>query len=303
MADLSLEAAKKLRAYEAEHPWQAIAGGFTPGIGELSSAAALRDPDAPWWEKALNVPGLLPSLGGASKLAVGGVKGGKALVLLASKLAKTNPEAFAKAAKFVDPMTGKKMAEIDDSLATVDHELLDQMGMHQMQTSLEDAIQHPELFKSEPYLSDVGLHTGTGSPKHAGEYFSRRGSSPGRIHAKPISDPTKASSIRNFENTLFHETQHATDDASGLLEKTSPGVDESKYWFQPDEVRARVAAARQKFSPAGRLKYSFDDHMRDEVSRLHGIEWHGQKFHEAKDADLARQVGLRNLSLEDLLRK
>lgn len=292
--DTSLEAAKKIRAYEAKHPWQAIAGGFTPGVGQVSAAAALRDPDAPWWEKALSAPGLLPSAGGASK----------AIVLLARKLAKTNPEAFAKAAKFLDPTTGKKMAEIDDSLAIVDHELIDQMSTNRLPMGLEDALDHPELMKSEPYLQDVGFSVGNVmSPNAAGEYWSKIGSSPGRIAAQQP-DPKMARSIRNFENTLFHETQHAVDDAGDIM--TAGGKEGAQYWFDPSEIRARVAAARQKFSPEGRLKYSFDQHMNDEKFRLNQQFMNGggiDALGEATAEDLARQVGYRNLSLEDLLRK
>jgi hypothetical protein len=291
VADPTLTVAQKLRAYEAKHPLQAIAGGFVPGLGQASSAAALRDPEAPWWEKALNAPGLLPGVGGASK----------AIVLLASKLRKIDPEAFARAAKFLDPLTGKKMAEIDDSTAVVDHELIDQMTMNDLPMSLEDALYHPGAFKAEPYLSDVGFSVGNvTSPTAAGEYWSKIGNSPGRI-ATQQADPTRAQSIRNFENTLFHETQHAADDAGGIM--TAGGKRGEDYWLDPSEIRARVAAARQKFSPEGRQSYSFDQHMKDEYRRLNMSRARGLPLREADEYDFEYQLGLRNLALEDLTRK
>lgn len=48
--------AQALRAKEEEHPLAAFAAGFTPA-GIISDAAALTDPDAPTWEKALSLLG------------------------------------------------------------------------------------------------------------------------------------------------------------------------------------------------------------------------------------------------------
>lgn len=308
MADPTLEAARKLRAYEAEHPFQAVAMGFTPGVGEASAAAALRDPDAPWWEKALNVPGLLPSLGGLSKGLVAGVKGAKpaaeAAVLLASKLRKTAPDLFEKASKFIDPFTGKKMAEIDDSLSSVDKEYIDQALTNQIPLRLDEAYNHPDLFRAEPNLGYVPVTKGGVSPGAAGEYrFSSKLSpdSVGDIAIAKLPDPTSSRSLDFFDNTIRHETQHATDDLSNLL---TSGEDKGlAYWADPQEIRARVVAERHGMSPSGRVKYSFDQHMKDELARLEGMDSMGLKLGHATKDDLRRMAGMRNLDWEDLLRK
>lgn len=287
------ETAKKLRSWEAENPGKAAAAGFNPAYGAASGAAAVADPDAAWWEKLLGGAGLVP--------------GGKAMVLLASRLRK-HPELLAKAAKFIDPFTGRKMAEIDDSLSSIDKELLDQMSMNNMSTSLEDAYVHPDLFKAEPALSDVLVSKGVSDPKNAGEYWQRTGGGinalPGRVGFKNMPDPSDSWSISRFDNTIRHETQHAVDDAAGILNTDShPALwDTSKYWTKPSEVRARLAAERWGFSPTGRQKYSFDQHMQDEVRRLYDAFKNNRKMTHATADELESMIRARGIDPEDLIR-
>jgi hypothetical protein len=280
--------AKKLRNLESEHPLASIAANFNPVYGAASSAAAIADPDAPWWEKALSAPGLVPGLGGASK----------ATVLLAARLRK-HPELLKQLPKFIDPLTGKKMAELSDHTSKVDKQILELTeAMHPTgfapANSLEDVYQHPDLFNAEPYLKDVTIMRGVDDPKNAGEYsgiIGRHGKNPipGFIGYRKLPDSQSQFSMDLFDNTVRHETQHAVDDAASLL-GNSDGArvqpwDWGDYWTRPSEVRARVSAIRSKFSPKSRAYYPFDQMMNDEIARLKSLRDLGADPYEAMPSD------------------
>ena len=288
MSSTAIDLAKKLRAYEEEHPFQAAAAGFNPVYGAASGAAAIADPDAAWWEKVLGGVGGVPGLGGASK----------ATVLLASRLRKY-PNLLKKAAKFIDPYTGRKMAELDDSLSHVDKEMLDQLELNKMNGSLEDVYQHPDLYQAEPTLGYTSVAKMTPDPDvtAVGQY-APGGQYPGQVRYRELPDPSSARSIDNFDNTIRHETQHAVDDIGGLLNDT----DVPDYWRRLSEIRARLTAQRWNYSPEGREAYPFDKHMIDELRRLDVRESANRKMGEATAEEINYYLKKRNLKLEDLIR-
>jgi hypothetical protein len=284
--------AKKLRNWEEKNPVKAIAAGFNPAYGAASGAAAIADPDAPLWEKLLGGAGMVPGLGAPAK----------ATVLLAARLRKY-PHLLEKASKFLDPVTGKKMAELSDHESFVDKELIDQMDMNRMDAPLNEAYQHPELMEAEPYLKDVKVARGTSKPEYSGEYKYRRGSIPGEVRYRELPDPKSEVQSADFDNTMRHETQHAVDDAAGILDDTDMAQpwDDRKYFTLPSEIRARLTGMRGNFTPKGREKYPFDKMMKDELQRLEEQKLLGQRLHEA-DRDYWKMLlaNKHDIDIEDL---
>ena len=285
--------AKKLRNWEEQNPVKAIAASLNPVYGAASGAAAVADPDAKWWEKALGGASLVPGMGAPAK----------ATVLLAARLRKY-PKLLEKASKFIDPLTGKKMAEISDHESVVDKELLDQMDMNRMDASLPDAYNHPELMEAEPYLKDVKVSRGTSQPTYVGEYRYRQGTVPGEVRYRELPDPKSEVQTADFDNTLRHEVQHAVDDAAGIGmlddENAAQLWDTKKYFTRPSEIRARLTAARANFTPQGREKYPFDQMMKDELERLEEHARWGSSLREA-DRDYWEMIlESRGIDIKDL---
>ena len=295
----ALALVKKLRKYEEDHPVQAIAANFNPAYGAVSSGAAIADPEAPWWEKLLSAPGLIPGLGGASK----------ATVILASRLRKY-PKILEKAAKFIDPFTGKKMAEIDDSLAEFDLPFMEQAALNKIPMSLEDIYKHPWLYNAEPSMKDVGFSVGGVTAPGAVAEYRHGGPLPGRIHAKDIGEEGHET-VDKFVDSVGHESQHVVDDYGGILDSGTTGsvIPGDSYWGTPAEIRARVTGQRMPFSAAGREKYPYDLHMMDEysrlINRLRGTSIYGPDYKvlgEGTRAELDEALKGRGISYEDLLR-
>lgn len=283
--------AKKLRNWENENPVKAIAASLNPVYSAASGAAAVADPDAKWWEKALGGASLVPGMGAPAK----------ATVLLAARLRKY-PKIFEKAAKFIDPLTGKKMAEISDHESLVDKELLDQMEMNRMNPKLQEAYQHPELYEAEPYLKDVGVTRGTSNPSYAGEYRYRQGTSPGEVRYRELPDPGSRVMTDEFDNTVRHEVQHAADDAAGILNDADAAQpwDKKAYFTRPSEIRARLTAARGAFTPKGREKYTFEQMTKDELKRLEDAALWGNKLTEADRDYWELLLSNRGIDIKDL---
>lgn len=283
--------AKKLRNWEEKNPGKAIVAGFNPAYGAASGAAAIADPDAAWWEKVLGGAGMVPGLGAPAK----------ATVLLAARLRKY-PKLFEKANKFLDPLTGKKMAEISDHESFVDKELLDQMEMNRMDASLPDAYNHPELMEAEPYLKDVKVSRGTSNPNYHGEYRYRQGTVPGEVRYRELPDPAKKYDTDQFDDTVRHETQHAVDDAAGILNDPDMAQpwDSRGYFTRPSEIRARLTGARAAFTPQGREKYPFDAMMKDELKRLEKLALWKERLREATRGDWEVILSNKGIDMKDL---
>lgn len=336
MADPTLIAAQKLRAYEEEHPVQAIIGGFTPGVGQASAAAALRDPNAPWWEKALNVPSLVPGIGGTAKALVIGAKmakGSEALensLKAAQKLAlkirraeesanpskgargvsdlvqgdpRINDRIFRETGWWYDPDSRKWMTEIDDSTSAVDFPFLDQAIQNKMLTDkggigLGDALYHPELAK----LPEGRKFLSEVSVAHDPATLGRGGEyRPSLDEVAFGAEPTPAPrDMRNIRDMLIHEPQHAIASREGFELGTNPEAAGSfeKYVEDPGEMLARVAALRRNMTPEARRKYPFHRQLEEERARLMDP---AQKGTYAKEEDLKRALMLRNLDPEEML--
>lgn len=261
MADPTLVAAQKLRAYEEKHPLQAIAGGFAPGIGQASSAAALRDPTAPWWEKALAVPGLVPGVGGAAKAIVIGAriaKGNEALeasLKAAKKLAREaapasadnpvtrgpkgmkqllqgdpriNDQIHKETGWWIDPDNGEWKMELDDSKAYPDFQYMDQMLTHYPKEDgalvlgqLDEIMNHPELAK----LPEGRKMMSEVMVEHNFPKVGKGGEYSPTEDAIRFGEDVEplAGKMRRIREVLLHEKQHAIQEREGFKGRgTSP---------------------------------------------------------------------------------
>lgn len=335
MADPTLIAAKKLRAYEEAHPVQAIIGGFTPGIGQASAAAALRDPDAPWWEKALNAPGLIPGVAGASKAIVIGArmaKGSEALedsLKAAQKLAlkirraeqsadpskgargvsdlvkgdpRVNDQIFKETGWWYDPDSAKWMTELDDSRSMPDFRFMEEAEMNQMfgkqgQTmALGDVLRHPELERL-PEGQRFLQEAQVERDLNLGAKSGEYRPSEDVMGFGDQIEPQNASAIRD---TLLHEPQHAIAAREGFEGGTNTRAAGSyeKYLKDPGEMLARVAALRRNMTPEARRKYPFHRQLEEERYRL-SVPGESRRY--ADETDLKRALMLRNLDPEEML--
>jgi hypothetical protein len=335
VADPTLVAAQKLRAYEEAHPVQAILGGFTPGIGQASAAAALRDPDAPWWEKGLNAVGLVPGAGGAAKALVIGAKmakGSDALegsLKMAQKLAlkirkaeesadpskgargisdlvqgdpRINDRIFKETGWWYDPESRKWMTEIDDSMSSPDYRFLEEAELNQMfgkqgqNLELGEAMRHPELERL-PEGQNLMRDVLVERDTSLGARSGEYRPTEDQIAFGDQIEPASMSPIRD---TMLHETQHAIAAREGFprgTNSTAAGGYEN-YLKDPGEQLARVAALRRNMTPEARRKFPFYRHMDEENYRL---SIPGQARRYAKDEDLKRALMLRNLDPEEML--
>jgi hypothetical protein len=334
--DPTLIAAQKLRAYEAEHPFQAIAGGFTPGIGQASSAAALRDPEAKWWEKALAVPGLVPGIGGAAKAIVIGArlaKGNEALegsLKAAKQLRKQmvadagpvskgpkgvkdlvagdpriNDRIHKETGWWVDPDSGQWKHELSDDKVMPDYEYMDQMLTNYPKEggvlhlgSLEDVMPHPELAK----LPEGKKLMSEVSVEHNFPKAGKGG------EYSPLEDTIRfgedvepdAFKMRRIREVLLHEKQHGIQEREGFVKGTSPEDAGSYEAYLKDlgETEARLVQLRRNMTPDARRKLPFHKHLEIERTRLMDPM---QQSSTAKQADLERALKLRNLDPKEML--
>lgn len=268
MDDLTLLAAKKLRAYENEHPLQALIGGFTPGVGQASSLAALRDPDAPWWEKGLSSLEFLPVAGGAAKAVIVGAKIAdkspalKASLMRAKELAaalrgSTDATPVTRGAKemreflagdprsndlihnetdwFIEPDSKQWATEIDDSMSSPDLEMIRQLRMNNpklnaiTEMKLGDSMIHPKLYKVDDTISDMTQEIDPAMSVGAGHH---RGWEDTIRNGVP--DESSLDSISKFRRAQLHETAHGLARRHGYNTganfKATPGKDEVDKW-------------------------------------------------------------------------
>jgi hypothetical protein len=332
--DPTLEAAQKLRAYEEKHPWQALSGGFIPGVGQAQSAAALRDPKAPWWEKALSVPGLIPGLGGVAKAGLIGVKlakGTKHLEqgadaarkaanymlhlkfpraipdtngsrkLLIAQHPEMNDELARKFGWFIEPWSGKLVTEIDDSASKINLGQLQQAeGLHHFgkpgqELSAADVLHHPE-YQKIPAARDFMERLGVQMDRNLKDAHGEFDPAMHRITLQP--DLTVANE-KKLHDLMIHEPNHAVAAHEGLPGGTSVEAAGSyeNYLRDPGEVNARVDAMRRFFTPEGRKKFPFHKHVEAENARLR----YDPSNYGGTQAELSMFFKERNLDPEDWL--
>ena len=284
----SLALAKKLRAWQEDHPVLDFGLGLVPGVGQLygtaSSAAAMRDPDASGLEKTMAAASILP---------VGKIADKVRKIMVSSTLARNIPglkDAATKADKlaskgassaeiekatdgkfYKDPFNDEVMTELDDPKDLVDWQMLDLAEIDKAPTSLGDVFNHPELYKADESLRHVNVDIDPAylkAEKAAGMYRGVGSGTQPRITLENVPPPWSPTLKDRYARILGHETQHATDDTVGLLDPVHTG---RKYWESPDEMRARVAAERLKLTQAGRDIYPPRQHLLDEQQRVWGI--------------------------------
>lgn len=339
MADPTLVAAQKLRAYEEEHPVQAIIGGFTPGVGQASSAAALRDPEAPWWEKGLAVPGLIPGIGGAAKAIVIGAriaKGNEALEgslkaakALAAKVRGSNPEApvtrGAKGMKellagdprindqihketgwWIDPDSGEWKTELSDHLAYPDYEYMDQMltnypkeGGALVLGQLDEVMTHPELAK----LPEGRKMMSEVMVEHNNPKVGRGG------EYSPTEDTIRfgedvepdAGKMRRIREVLLHEKQHGIQEREGFKGRgTSPEAAGSYQKYLEDLGEMESRLVQLRRNMTPEARRKLPFHRHLEIERARLMN--PDEFgRTANETDLKRAMMLRNLDPEEML--
>jgi hypothetical protein len=332
--DPTLEAAQKLRAYEEKHPWQALAGGFLPGVGQAQSAAALRDPKAPWWEKALNVPALIPGIGGVAKATLIGAKLAKgsarlekgldaahalsielirskfpraafgtngARKLLIAKHPEMNDRLAAETGWFIEPWSGKLVTEIDDSTSKINLGQLQQAeGLHHFgkpgqELSAADVLHHPE-YEKLPAARDFMERLGVQMDPHLKD---AHGEFDPALHRVTLQPELTVANEKKLHDLMIHEPNHAIAGHEGLPGGTSPEAAGSyeNYLRDPGEVNARVAAMRRFLTPEGRQKFPFHKHVEAENIRLRN----DPSNYGGTQAELSMALKERNLDPEDWL--
>jgi hypothetical protein len=311
----SLSLAKGLRKWQEENPKTDMALGFVPGVGQVlgaaEAAAAARDPDASAVEKGMGALSVLPMGKVADKLRK---------IVITSKLARQFPALAAKAkladalaaqkkgSKEIekatggdfwrDPTTGKVMHEIDDSGAEIDWQMADLAS--KADTDLGSVLTHPELMQIDPTMSDIKLKVDDAYLQSKGWNGAYSPQAPGyepKITTKSVPKLINWRDMANWRNTLFHETQHAVDDAAGNLDIPSKG---RAYWESPDEIRARLAASRIRMTPEGRKKYPFRQHILDEKERLRTTR--DADLGHASEEELQKAFTDRGLNLHDYIK-
>lgn len=336
MADPTLVAAKKLRAYEEAHPVQAIVGGFTPGIGQASAAAALRDPDAPWWEKGLNTIGLVPGIGGVGKAMVIGAKlakGNEALegsLKAAQKLAlkmrkaeesadpskgargisdlvegdpRINDQIFKETGWWYDPDSRKWMTELDDSKSMPDFPMMEESELNQvfgrpgLGLSLGDVLKHPELEK----LPEGRKFLSEASVERNPALGAKSGEYDPNVDVMSFGDEIDPKNMSSLRDVLLHEPQHAIAKREGFMRGTNSQAAGGfePYMKDPGELLARITALRRNMTPEARRKLPFHRHLEEERYRL-SMPGEAKRYATQED-DLKRALKLRNLDPEEML--
>jgi hypothetical protein len=292
-----------------------MALGFVPGVGQAlgvaEAAAAARDPDASAVEKGMGALSVLPMGKVADKLRK---------IVITSKLARQFPALAAKAkladaladqkkgSKAIedatggdfwrDPMTGKVMHEIDDSGAEIDWQMADLAS--KADTDLGSILTHPELMQIDPTLSDIKFKVDDAYLQSKGWNGAYTPQGPGlepKITSKSVPKLINWRDMSNWRGTVFHETQHAVDDAAGNLNDVKAG---RGYWESPDEIRARLVSSRVRMTPEGRKKYPFRQHIFDERERLRNTS--EADLGHAPEEDLQQAFRDRGLNLHDYIK-
>jgi hypothetical protein len=339
MSDPTLVAAQKLRAYEEAHPFQAIAGGFTPGIGQASAAAALRDPKAPWWEKALSVPGLVPGVGGAAKAIVIGariakgsdaleasLKTAKKLALKYKKAAETddpskgargvqeliegdpriNDEIFKETGWWKDPDNGEWKMELDDSKAYPDYQYMDQMLTNYPKEagilqmgSIDEIMNHPELAK----LPEGRKLLSEVQVEHNFPKVGKGG------EYSPLEDTIRfgedvepdAGKMRRIREVLLHEKQHAIQEREGFKGRgTNLEAAGSHEAYVKDLGEIEARLVQQRRNMTPEARRKLPFHRHLEIERTRLMD-PNEVGRYANQQDLERALKLRNLDPRDML--
>ena len=284
-----VDAAKAYRRLEEENPWQALALGFTPA-GAIGSAAALVDPDAAWWEKALS----LPIVGPAGKLAkkgytkanqiIAGPVGQRRLGIPEDQIQATAEAGGDEFSTALDKLYKNdsypvRRVDIPDPVLRDD---IDMIHGENWKTSFYDLFDqsHPDTkqaLKAYPELGRVkyDLTRSVEAPMGGEGGFLRKGDDFSMLESKVL--PTGEVEVKfwnpeDLQKVLSHENQHGVqtfemypEALRGAAPGNSSSAELEKYLVNPGEREARLNATRQmKFDDALRKEYPLSQHMGDQ---------------------------------------
>lgn len=283
-----VELAKKLRAWQAEHPVADLAIGFIPiagqAYGAASAAAALADPDASKLEKGMSGLTFLP--GGKAAKKAGIVIGEKlaspaqrTMYMIARLRDKANralsPDVRPNIDKDIFDQTGGWFKgndghwrlELDDSEATVD-QLRQQLGSGRKDISANMVFNHPRLVENSDearkLMDDVKVEGVPMKKNSVASYNSDTNTI--KLNSNDVpNDPRDRSS-------MLHELQHAIQERERFPSKGAnlSEVGHNAYVRNWGEIEARVVEQRRNMTPEQRMKFPFKQHFAAEADRVYG---------------------------------
>lgn len=148
-----------------------------------------------------------------------------------------HPDDIVKQTGFARGSEGRWKTELDDSVSKFDstwHERVEGpdgtvFDKGTKTSSLEDVLDHPELYKAIPALKDIKVIRDSGYPAGGAAY--EKGSGPGGLAGAQIRMGTSAAEDPGI---LLHEVQHAIQEYEGFAKGGAPRSDVRYLDYTPD---------------------------------------------------------------------
>lgn len=168
--------------------------------------------------------------------------------------------------------------EIDDSKAKLKNIKVDSLGIAEKHTYLGDILEHSELFKNYPEISNmlttIMIDKDMKNPR--GSYTSRvEREHEGLVDIEPETT-VYAKNVDQAKNTLFHEIQHAVQEIEGFAEGGSPKTmaqelvnSETRHLLKTDDTYADLAGYIDELYFQGERHDSFKvQQYRDQMQKI-----------------------------------